>query len=82
MGEHDQPPTGFCCYLVELVVVWLGLWLFGWACGASLPLKMYYRDMYKTRVLELNASDERGINVVREKVKRFSQQTASGTRPE
>lgn len=34
----------------------------------------------KTRVLELNSSDERGINVIREKVKTFSQFTASGHR--
>ena len=36
----------------------------------------------KTRVLELNSSDERGINVIREKVKTFSQFTPSGHRQE
>jgi replication factor C subunit 2/4 len=36
----------------------------------------------KSRVLELNSSDERGINVIREKVKTFAQFTPSGHRTE
>lgn len=41
-----------------------------------------FGDIYRDRILELNASDERGIQVIRDKVKTFAQLTASATRPE
>lgn len=44
--------------------------------------RQLFGDMYKDRMLELNASDDRGIQVIRDKVKTFAQLTASDRRPD
>jgi len=39
----------------------------------ALAKDLFGHEFFKQRVIELNASDERGINVVREKIKKFAQ---------
>uniref|UniRef100_A0A8C8RF98 Replication factor C subunit 4 n=1 Tax=Pelusios castaneus TaxID=367368 RepID=A0A8C8RF98_9SAUR len=46
----------------------------------ALARELYGPELFRQRVLELNASDERGIQVIREKVKAFAQLTVSGNR--
>lgn len=45
----------------------------------ALARELYGPEMIKSRVLELNASDERGIQIVREKVKNFARVAVSTT---
>ncbi|KAL5635662.1 hypothetical protein ACGC1H_004458 [Rhizoctonia solani] len=41
----------------------------------ALSRQLFGPEHFRTRVLELNASDERGISIVREKIKNFARQT-------
>lgn len=43
----------------------------------ALARSLYGPELYRSRILELNASDERGIKVVREKIKNFAQGAVS-----
>ena len=48
---------------------------------ALVIVKELFKDTWKENYLELNASDERGINVVREKVKSFAKTKSLGNVP-
>ncbi len=48
----------------------------------ALAKELYGPEMFRTRVLELNASDERGISIVREKVKDFARMQLSNPPPQ
>ncbi|KAF8309803.1 P-loop containing nucleoside triphosphate hydrolase protein [Clavulina sp. PMI_390] len=45
----------------------------------ALARQLFGPENFRSRVLELNASDERGISIVREKVKNFARQTPKRT---
>ncbi|KAI0125928.1 P-loop containing nucleoside triphosphate hydrolase protein [Xylariales sp. AK1849] len=47
----------------------------------ALAKELYGPEMFKSRVLELNASDERGISIVREKVKDFARMQLTNPPP-
>ena len=47
----------------------------------SITHQLFSKDLYDDRVLKLNASDERGIKIVRGKIKQFSQKMISGNSP-
>jgi replication factor C subunit 2/4 len=50
-------------------------------CGKTSTILSLAKDLfgseYKNRIKELNASDERGINVIREKIKNYAQESIS-----
>jgi len=48
---------------------------------ALVVVKELYKEQWQDNYLELNASDERGINIVREKVKNFARTKAIGDIP-
>ena len=43
----------------------------------ALAQELFTQEYFNERVIELNASDERGIKIVREKIKRYAQNSVN-----
>lgn len=71
---YGPPGTGKTSTILALARQLFGLVSLNMHKEQSSPLKSR-PDNFRNRVLELNASDERGISIVREKVKNFARQT-------
>jgi replication factor C subunit 2/4 len=48
----------------------------------ALAKDLFGIDNYSDRIIELNASDERGINIIREKIKTYSKQSIKDIKDE
>lgn len=46
----------------------------------ALAKELFGSENYQNRIIELNASDERGINVIREKIKIYAKQTVNNSK--
>ena len=70
---YGPPGTGKTSTILALSRQLFGYDLYPFNSGKILTLNS--PDNFRNRVLELNASDERGISIVREKIKNFARQT-------
>ena len=60
---HGPPGTGKTSCKSRVILTLIGI--------VAVAKHLYGADKYKNMILELNASDDRGINVVREQIKSF-----------